>query len=195
MEDKTGWECYQYNGKVKTLPNFIDSLEKAKQPKKILLYYKDFIQLKDEFKGMYRKITAGGGLVFNPQNEILFIYRRGYWDLPKGKMEKDENKRQCALREVEEETGLKGLTINKKITKTRHTYRHPRTGQRMLKITHWYEMHTTGDYQDLSLQAEEDIEDAKWVTLNDFFDENNITFASIRYLLNEYLMFQNSVKG
>ena len=58
-----------------------------------------------------RIIQAGGGLVLNEQNELLFIFRRGSWDLPKGKVDLGETIEACALREVEEETGVKNLTL------------------------------------------------------------------------------------
>jgi 8-oxo-dGTP pyrophosphatase MutT (NUDIX family) len=51
-------------------------------------------------------IKAGGGIVVNEQNEVLLIYRRGKWDLPKGKLDDGETIEECALREVKEETGL-----------------------------------------------------------------------------------------
>ncbi len=60
-------------------------------------------------------IQAAGGLVKNEQNEILFIFRRGKWDLPKGKNDGDEIPRECAVREVKEETGLQKINAGKKI--------------------------------------------------------------------------------
>ena len=52
------------------------------------------------------KIIAAGGLVTNENNELLMIFRRGKWDLPKGKLDKGETIEECAIREVEEETGI-----------------------------------------------------------------------------------------
>jgi hypothetical protein len=34
-----------------------------------------------------KTIIAAGGLVFNELNELLMIFRRGKWDLPKGKLD------------------------------------------------------------------------------------------------------------
>ncbi len=69
--------------------------------------------LKYLFKKM-KVITAAGGMVVNPKKEILFIYRNRRWDLPKGKTEKNEGIETCAIREVEEETGVRNLG-NKKV--------------------------------------------------------------------------------
>ena len=53
----------------------------------------------------FKKITAGG-LVLNQYNEVLFIFRKNLWDLPKGKIEYYETLEKAALREVVEETGV-----------------------------------------------------------------------------------------
>lgn len=185
FSESDAFECYRYNGKVKTLHHYIDTLEKSNQKKQMLIYYSDLKQLKSEFKGLFRKIKAAGGIVRNTDNEILFIFRRGFWDLPKGKMEEGEGKRWCALREVKEETGLQSLQITRRVGKTRHSYKHPKTGQRILKITYWYAM--LGDKADvLHVQTEEDITEAKWMNLDTFFGENYTTFASIISILNKY---------
>ena len=60
---------------------------------------------------MPEKIIADGGLVFNEKKQLLMIFRREKWDLPKGKLDKGEKIEDCALREVEEETGLKELKL------------------------------------------------------------------------------------
>src|SRR3982751_3416807 len=67
----------------------------------------DLEALKKEFWKKFKIVKAGGGLVVNEENKILMIFRRGKWDLPKGKLDKGETLEQCAVREVEEETGLK----------------------------------------------------------------------------------------
>ena len=52
-------------------------------------------------------IVAAGGIVKNEEGKTLIIFRRGFWDLPKGKVEKGEKIINAAQREVEEETGVK----------------------------------------------------------------------------------------
>ncbi|WP_236974863.1 NUDIX domain-containing protein [Membranihabitans maritimus] len=186
LESKDKWEIFPYMGNAKVLLNYVDLLEKANQKRNIVLHSSDYLGLKVDFKRLFNKISASGGIVEDNNGKILFIYRRGFWDLPKGKREKGEKKRTCALREVEEETGLMGIEVGKKIGKSRHTYRDPESGERVLKITHWYRM-KAGPDKTLQLQAEEDIEDAKWLYADEFIEEKYPTFASIESLLGTYL--------
>ena len=65
----------------------------------------------ESFCANYMLIEAAGGLVYNAKDQLLMIFRNGKWDLPKGKLEVGENIEQCAMREVEEECGISGLTI------------------------------------------------------------------------------------
>lgn len=102
---------------------------------------------------------AAGGLVYNQRGEILFIYRNDKWDLPKGGIEKNEKKKQAAIREVEEETGVNQLQIIEKIEKTYHIFK--RGGKFRLKITHWYKMETTFDGK-TKPQTKEGIKKAIW---------------------------------
>ncbi|WP_309640640.1 NUDIX domain-containing protein [Flavobacterium sp.] len=128
--------------------------------KKCYLYYPDE---KAMFKKLKEKIPvqrAGGGLVYNKKGEVLFIFRNGKWDLPKGGKEKREKMKLTAMREVEEETGVNLLTITKKLQKTYHIFN--RNGIYKLKITHWYEMQS--DYEGIPVgQAEEGIEKVSWL--------------------------------
>jgi mutator protein MutT len=110
-------------------------------------------------------IKAGGGLVKNQNDEVLFIFRRGKWDLPKGKLDKGETLEQCALREVEEETGVTQLTLMHFLLITEHEYEE--WGTMILKETHWWLMETKRN-QPLIPQTEEDITEIKWIGLADF---------------------------
>lgn len=111
-------------------------------------------------------IIAAGGLVQNPSQEILLIFRRGFWDLPKGKLDAGETIEACAIREVEEETGLQHVTIQKFITITQHEYFDPFLKQEVVKESHWYAM-TIDSYQNGLPQTEEDITEIKWVALKE----------------------------
>ena len=71
---------------------------------------------------MPKVITAAGGLVLNPNTEILMIFRRGHWDLPKGKLDEGETIVSCAVREVQEETGLSDIHVDQFLLMTKHTY-------------------------------------------------------------------------
>jgi len=106
-------------------------------------------------------ISAGGGLVTNNKGEYLFIFRRRKWDLPKGKQDPGEKIKACALREVEEECGLKELTIENPLCKTYHIYH--RNNLLWLKETQWFKMKYTGNGNTIKPQKEEDIEIVEWV--------------------------------
>ena len=108
-----------------------------------------------------KKIIAAGGLVLNEQKEILLIFRRGKWDLPKGKLDDTETITACAVREVEEETGLKNITLGNFITKTNHEYFDKWINEEVIKETWWYEMFASNNEQ-LIPQTEEDIEQIIW---------------------------------
>ena len=110
------------------------------------------------FKQNFKVIEAAGGVVMKNQ-EILFIYRNGKWDLPKGKLEINESIPVCALREVAEECGLSQFTIVKELATTYHTYRQAR--ENVLKITYWFLMDCT-DESPLKPQTNEGIELVEW---------------------------------
>ena len=132
------------------------------------------------FISKYTLIEAAGGLVKNQDGGFLFIFRNGKWDLPKGKAEYDETPDMTALREVEEECGLKNLKIEKELIKTFHTYKEK--GKLILKKTHWYLMSITSD-QKLIPQTEEGITEVKWVAENRIEREVLVnTYASIKDL-------------
>jgi len=113
-----------------------------------------------EFCSHFQEVPAGGGLVRNREGKYLLIYRHDLWDLPKGKQEPGESIETCALREVEEETGLHGLQLGGRICITHHTYQ--LFGQKILKHTYWYAM-TDESEESLIPQQEEDISRAEWV--------------------------------
>ena len=108
------------------------------------------------------KIIAGGGLVLNDAGELLMIYRRGKWDLPKGKLDEGETIEECAVREVEEETGVMGIERGELISVSYHEYFDPYLKEDVIKETHWYGMKVSGK-QVLVPQTEEDITGIKWV--------------------------------
>lgn len=106
-------------------------------------------------------IIAAGGLVVNEQKELLLIFRRNKWDLPKGKLDEGESIETCAIREVMEETGLKNIELTNFIAKTYHEYFDKWIQQEVIKETWWYAMKTKGNNV-LIPQTEEDIEKIIW---------------------------------
>jgi len=112
-----------------------------------------------EFRKNYKVVRAAGGVVRDKDMRILFIFRRGKWDLPKGKIDDEERRKHAALREVREETGLDNLFVIRKIDKTYHIY--SEKNEHILKKTYWFEMAAINS-EPLIPQADEDITDIRW---------------------------------
>src|SRR5664279_4497884 len=119
-----------------------------------IILHENFQKLQKEFFKHFKLVKAGGGLVKNKAREILLIFRRGKWDLPKGKLADNETLSECALREVTEETGLTQIEVDIEIGITYHTY--VEFGKHLLKESHWYLMNTK-KREPLIPQVEEDI--------------------------------------
>ncbi|MDP3393851.1 NUDIX hydrolase [Sediminibacterium sp.] len=134
-------------------------------------------------------IQAGGGLVLNEQNELLLIFRRGSWDLPKGKVDPNETIEACAMREVEEETGVGHLTLIDFLGITNHQYFDPYLKEEVIKESHWYTMSVKG-VPALIPQTEEDITDIKWVPLSDVNALIADSFASIKEIIGLFFLKQ-----
>ena len=132
------------------------------------------------FKKKFPEIIAAGGKVINNKSEILFIYRNKKWDLPKGKAEKNENIAQTALREVEEETGIKNLSIIKPLKKTYHIFK--RGGKNYLKTTYWFEMKSdfNGKFKP---QKKEGITRVEWIGTENLSFILPKSYANIRLLI------------
>ncbi len=113
------------------------------------------------FRSLFGYIEAAGGVVKNEKGNLLMIYRNKHWDIPKGKMEKGELPDQTALREVEEECGVKYLKIIKPLTITHHIFNQDKN--QWMKRTYWYEM-ICKDSAKPTPQAIEGIEEAKWMS-------------------------------
>lgn len=128
-------------------------------------------------KKCFRFIKAAGGLVINPNNELLIIHRLGVYDLPKGKCEKDETFRKTALREVEEECGISDLVIRHPLLSTFHTYE--QKGVHYLKETAWFFMDYFG-FDQPTPQTEENIISATWVDEKGISELLQNTYPSIR---------------
>lgn len=145
-----------------------------------VFYHPDLEELKKAFYKKFTIIIAAGGLVENEKKELLLIFRKGKWDLPKGKLDKSEELEACAIREVEEETGLRSPKIINPLTITRHTYHE---GARfILKESHWYRMKVRGE-QKLLPQVEEDITDIRWVSKKDLPAYREKAYPAIRDVL------------
>jgi len=149
-----------------------------------VIWHPDIESLKKAFFRHFKAIEAAGGIVQNTNKDILFIFRLGKWDLPKGKVEAGEDLETCALREVEEETGLKHLLLKKKLGETYHTYN--AFGKHFLKVSHWYQI-IAGKKQQLVPQTEEDITEVKWISPSNISEPFANTYPSIKDILSIFL--------
>ncbi|MBS1588943.1 MAG: NUDIX domain-containing protein [Bacteroidetes bacterium] len=136
--------------------------------------------LTDELHRLFEPIDAGGGVVTNEDGGVLMIYRRGKWDLPKGKLDEGEAIDECALREVSEETGLNQLTLGDKICDTYHVY--SQGGENLLKRTAWYRMQGTKK-EVLMPQKAENILEARWIAESDLAPVVFKSYEAIREVL------------
>lgn len=136
--------------------------------------------LLSELHQLYQPIDAAGGVVENEAGDVLMIYRRGRWDLPKGKRDDGENMAECARREVSEETGLYQLQLGEKICDTYHIY--AQYGQKLVKTTAWYVMKGT-NAEKPQPQAEENIQEARWVKKEELAPIAFKSYEAIREVL------------
>ena len=160
QEKKGATLVVPYNNHPSVLLSILDKMEKNSELKNVYILSDNVKQLKKDFFGLFKIIRAAGGLVINRKGETLLMFRRGVWDLPKGKIDQNETKREAARREVMEEAGLKSVGIISKLPTTYHIYGKSK-GKRILKPTYWYSMYTTND--DVSPQESEGIEKIVWV--------------------------------
>ena len=136
----------------------IAALSKKKLDK-VYIYHPNHEEILNKFSKTIPIVVAAGGVVTNKEGKVLFIYRNEKWDLPKGKIDKGETIEAAALREVMEETGVKGLEIENFLRVTYHIFK--RNGKNKLKEVHWFAMKTDYDGPLLG-QLEEGIEKVRW---------------------------------
>jgi mutator protein MutT len=139
---------------------------------------------------MVERIIAAGGIVQNENGEILLQLRKGKWDLPKGKLDEGETIEECAVREVEEETGLKNIHLGELLGTTLHQY--TEKGVDIEKETFWYDMRVSGE-QNLVPQIEEDILDLKWVKEKDLAPYLKNTYDNIIDIVEKYFDNHNQI--
>ena len=166
---------YRYNN-IQELTELIDVFFVLKKIDQLYIFHDDILTLVEEFKACFRIVEAAGGVVLNKSGQFLIMKRDGIWDLPKGKLEADEDFEMAALREVEEEVGINGLHLKQPIMSTYHTYHLEEN--RVLKKTKWFEMTYAGDSEPVP-EAEENITEIQWVTPGEtgFIREN--TYPSV----------------
>jgi 8-oxo-dGTP pyrophosphatase MutT (NUDIX family) len=144
--------------------------------KDLHIWHHETEKLMDSFSSCFLVIHASGGLVKNNMREDLIIFRRGKWDLPKGKAEPGESPEQNALREVEEECNLNGLKIQRFLINTYHIYFIDKTP--VLKKTRWFEMKYEGKKAPRP-QEKEEITKIIWLPFSDLTLISGNTFQNV----------------
>lgn len=152
----------------------------------VLLVCADKETVEAAIKAHFKVIKAAGGVVFKG-DKMLLMFRRGVWDLPKGKLDDGESSKEAAVREVEEETGVRA-TLGERICTTWHTY--SQNGSRILKRTKWYRM-TLLDESRMAPQQDEDIEQLAWLDRQEARKALVNSYSSIRFVLDS--VFEESV--
>ncbi len=159
------------------LQQFIHDFEKDESRKCAYIYHHNANELLHHFRACYKNLPAAGGLVWNKdKTAFLGMQRLGCFDLPKGKIEASETIEDAAIREVEEECGISGVSITQKLTRTFHTYKIQ--NQPIFKETHWYEMVYQGN-KTPQPEVEENIESVFWVHPQALPDLISNTYPSI----------------
>lgn len=162
----------------------IAELDRDQNHDRYILCTEDSEMLFIHFYMSMKIVTAAGGLVRNAANDLLLIFRRNHWDLPKGKIDSGETEEQTAVREVEEETGVSGLKIISRLTPTFHVYTIGK--EWILKETHWFSM-TCSRPEDTKPQAEEGITEIRWVSEKNIHRMIPQIYSSLRQLVFDIL--------
>jgi 8-oxo-dGTP pyrophosphatase MutT (NUDIX family) len=140
------------------------------------------------FQSVFITIHAAGGVVLR-KNKILFIFRNGKWDLPKGKIEPGEKAAIAAVREVEEECGISGHKIVKQLPSTFHIYQSPykeTQGEWIFKETFWFEMKYAGSDSGTP-QIDEGITEVRWLNRNELDTVLTNTYENLKQIIQLYL--------
>lgn len=166
---------YKYRN-VEELKELLSMFWDIKTLDHLCLYHHDLDQLRERFKSCFQMVYAAGGLIKNKDGRYLVMKRRGKWDLPKGKVNRNETIEAAAVREVTEETGLFGIAVMAPMLSTYHTYYIESVP--VLKRTTWFEMLYMGDEEPIP-EMEEDITEINWLKKNELPSIANNTYMAI----------------
>lgn len=151
-----------------------------------ILHVEDAKNALKQIKKTVKVIKAAGGVVCNPNHEYLLIFRNNKWDLPKGKIEKGEDKKEAAVREVEEECGVLIDRVIEKLDSTYHMYE--LNDEIILKKTYWYKMEVDV-FSKLTPQIEEGITEVEWVSPQFMAQKMENTYPLIKEVISKMGLF------
>jgi 8-oxo-dGTP pyrophosphatase MutT (NUDIX family) len=99
--------------------------------------------------------AAGGVIVRDGRVAVVHRPRHADWSLPKGKLDDDETWEQAAVREVEEETGIRARIVGE-LESAR--YRDSRGRPKMVR---WYRMEVDDEG---AFAASAEVDELRWLT-------------------------------
>ncbi len=166
---------YKYRG-VEDMKELLDFYWKLKRIDTLFIFHYDIEELRERFKSCFQQVNAAGGLIRNDEGKYLIMKRRDKWDLPKGKVNRNETMEEAALREVAEETGLHDMEIVTPLLSTYHSYFIDETP--ILKRTSWFEMNYHGHDEPVP-QFDEDITEIRWVNKENLTSITQNTYQAI----------------
>lgn len=169
--------------------NWIET-KKIPQVQTVVCRTDQYEALKEYIKKQFRIVRAAGGLVLK-RDKFLMIYRLGKWDLPKGKLERNEKAKLAAVREVEEECGVKAELVEKLCT-TWHSY--IQDGKKILKKTNWYILNCLDDLN-MEPQYTENIEDVRWMNREEANKALKNSYRSIKGVFEAWEQHQSRLKA
>lgn len=183
-----GKSCISVNMKdSETVSSLLNNFLSDRGPEILNVLTDDETQILPFLHSKFKEIDASGGLVINEKKELLVIRRLGFWDLPKGKIEKGENPEEAGIREVQEECGISSLYIKKALESSYHLYQSPYHNNRwILKKTFWFLMESNSK-EALIPQTKEDITEAKWFSQKEVKNIIKETYPSLVFLFNKFL--------
>lgn len=166
---------------LKNYITIVDALKNKKKPIQILIQSDQFEKYFQSFIGNFQVVEAAGGLVLNEKGEILFIEKREFLDLPKGKIDHGESAKNAAIREVEEETGARNLKIINKTEDSFHFFQY-KNQDIQIKKTQWFIM-SCGDSNHLHPQEKEGITKVYFEDPKKALEQSKRTYSSIQDVL------------
>ncbi len=174
-----GYDSVEFYTDAEQLKSLVDKFVADETIPDTCILADDVTELKKTFVSLFPIIHAAGGVIHDGDDEYLVIDRKGYADLPKGKAELGEGAVETAMREVMEETGLKGVNVIDRIGETYHTYYID--DKMVLKETVWFSMSVPGRPR-LTPETAEGITNARWVNRKFMGEEAQKTYKSLRDL-------------
>ncbi len=155
-------------------------------------------EMKDKFKNL--PLRDGVGIVVLNKENKVFVARRidnpkNFWQMPQGGVDEGENYFNAALRELEEETGIKKVKLIKEIDGVM-TYELPEhllgiiwKGKYKGQKQKWFLMRYLGSDDDINIKTNNpEFLEWKWIDLN------KITEVVVDFKLHIYKELKEKIK-